>query len=29
MYVGKGLCACMYGFVSMCIRVYVYVGKGF
>ena len=28
-YVCKGLCVRVYGFVSMCIRVYVYVGKGF
>ena len=27
-YVCKGLCVCVYGFVSMCIRVCAYVGKG-
>ena len=27
-YVCKGLCVCGYGFVSMCLRVCGYVGKG-
>ena len=27
-YVGKGFCACVYGFVSMCVWIYVYLCNG-